>query len=155
MRTFFKIFVFTLLFIFIGNNVYATCKCPTGSSLSYPASITTDAQKKAYCESKSCTWEGGTGSDSGSGKTTNLENPLGEINSPQKLIGQIINTLLGVVGSLALIMFIFGGITWMTAAGSQDKVKKGRDILVWATLGLVVVFASYSLVKFIIAGVGA
>ena len=83
-----------------------------------------------------------------------LENPLGDdIGSPNQLIGQIINGVLGIVGSLALVMFIYGGFVWMLAAGSNEKVQKGKDILVWATIGLVVIFAAFAIVDFILRGI--
>lgn len=78
-----------------------------------------------------------------------LDNPLGEGTTVQTLIGKVIKSVLGVVGSLALLMFIYGGFTWMTAAGASDKVTKGRDTLVWAVIGLVVVFSAYAMVKFV------
>ena len=80
-----------------------------------------------------------------------LTDPLdGKGKNPNELIGTIITAILGVVGSLALLMFIFGGLTWMTAAGSKEKIQKGKDILVWSTIGLVVIFMSYSIVKFVL-----
>lgn len=83
--------------------------------------------------------------------TTCLENPLGNDNtSPQKLIGNVINAVMGIVGSIALLMFIFGGLTWMLSGGSSEKVKKGKDILVWSAVGLAVIFSSYALVYFVI-----
>lgn len=78
-----------------------------------------------------------------------LDNPLGSGTTVQTLIGKVIKSVLGVVGSLALLMFIYGGFTWMTAAGASDKVTKGRDTLVWAVIGLVVVFSAYAMVKFV------
>ena len=97
--------------------------------------------------------------EGGSGITqpVTLPDPLGmgdDPEAPQKLIGKIINAILGIVGSLALVMFIYGGVTWMLAAGNQEKVKKGKDILVWATVGLVVIFSAYALVKFVFTGLG-
>jgi len=54
-------------------------------------------------------------------------------------------------------MFIWrqslGGLVWMTAAGSNEKVQKGKDILIWATVGLVIIFISYALVKFMLVDV--
>ncbi len=85
--------------------------------------------------------------------TTCLENPLGTDTSPQKLIGNVINAVMGVVGSIALLMFIFGGLTWMTSGGSSEKVKKGKDILIWSAIGLIVIFSSYALVYFVITKV--
>lgn len=82
-----------------------------------------------------------------------LTNPLTGIETPQALIGKIINVVLGVVGSLALLMFVYGGLTWMTSSGSQEKVKKGRDIIVWSAIGLAIIFASYGLVKILLSSV--
>jgi len=82
--------------------------------------------------------------------TVKLDNPLGETKTPQVLIGKVINAVLGIVGSLALAMFIYGGFTWMLAGGNSEAVTKGKNILIWATLGLVVIFTSYALVHFVI-----
>ena len=41
----------------------------------------------------------------------------------------------------------------MTAAGTAEKVEKGKQILVWATIGLIVIFTSYALVRFVLYNV--
>lgn len=82
-----------------------------------------------------------------------LDDPLGN-KTPEVLIGNVINAVLGIVGSLALAMFIYGGLTWMLAAGNDQRVQKGKDILLWATIGLVVIFSSYALVRFVFVGLG-
>ncbi len=87
--------------------------------------------------------------------TVTLPSPLPKDMTPQILIGKIIKAVLGIVGSLALVMFIYGGFTWMLAGGNAEKVTKGRNILVWATIGLVVIFFSYALVKFVLGAIGA
>lgn len=79
-----------------------------------------------------------------------LPNPLGEEVTTPQIIANVIKLILGLVGVLALIMFIYGGITWMTSGGNMEAVKKGKNTLVWAVLGLAVVFFAYSLVNFII-----
>ncbi len=90
----------------------------------------------------------------GSGSTVKLTDPLspdGETHiTVPMFIGRIIKAALGVVGSLALLMFIYGGFIWMFSAGNPEKVAKGRSILIWASLGLVLIFSSYSLSNFII-----
>ena len=87
------------------------------------------------------------------GSGTCLCNPLGSINTPQALIGRIIDTVLGVVGSIALLMFVYGGIIWMTSSGSPEKVKSGRDTLVWSAIGLAIIFSAYGLVRVIIGAI--
>ncbi|MBU1146376.1 pilin [Patescibacteria group bacterium] len=85
--------------------------------------------------------------------TYNIKSPIGEVTGPE-LIGRIIKAILGLVGALALAMFVFGGFTWLTSAGSPDKIKKGKDILIWATIGLIVIFTSYTLVDFLLRSFG-
>jgi len=77
-----------------------------------------------------------------------LPNPLGtDVNSIPELINRVIIAILGIVGALALLMFVWGGLLWMTSAGNVEQVKKGRDTLVWASIGLLIIFASYTLVS--------
>ena len=83
----------------------------------------------------------------------NLDNPLGNNNPGPNYIyevigGKIIQPALGIVGSLALLMFVYGGFVWLTSSGSPDKIKTGKDIFMWAAIGLVVIFSSYILLKF-------
>lgn len=85
--------------------------------------------------------------------SVSLSNPLDTASIPG-IIGKVINAALGIVGSLALIMFIYGGITWMTAAGNEQNVTKGKNIIIWATLGLVVIFSSYAIVRFVLQAIG-
>jgi hypothetical protein len=85
-----------------------------------------------------------------SAPTVKLDNPL-SVDSPTILIGRIIDSILGIVGSLALLMFVFGGLTWMTSSGNQEKVKKGRDIIVWSAIGLAIIFMSYALTRFVLS----
>ncbi len=84
-----------------------------------------------------------------------LNNPLAAagVTTPQQLIGKVISAILGVIGSVALLMFVYGGFVWMTAAGNEKKVSQGRDVLMWAAIGLVIIFISYAAVKFLIGEV--
>jgi hypothetical protein len=95
-----------------------------------------------------------TDAGSQSAGTVQLVNPLGgTVDSPQQLIGRVIDAALGIVGSIALLMFIWGGFTWMTSAGNEKRVSEGRAIVMWAAMGLVMIFMSYALVKFVLKDV--
>jgi hypothetical protein len=69
------------------------------------------------------------------------------------LIGNVIKILLGVTGSVAFVMFIYGGMFMLTSRGNPDMIKKGKDILIWAVIGLIVIFGSYVFVSFIITAI--
>ena len=79
-------------------------------------------------------------------------NPL-SVSDPRVFIGRVLQFVLGLVGTLALVMTLVGGIIWMTANGSEDRIKTGRDTLLWAVLGLVVSLGSYVLVSFLISNI--
>jgi hypothetical protein len=64
------------------------------------------------------------------------------------LIGRAIGVIVGLVGSIALAVFVYAGLTWML---SMDSDRKGKAVktLVWSSLGLIVIMASYAAVSFI------
>lgn len=76
-----------------------------------------------------------------------IPNPMGNVNTPEDLISNIIKTILGVTGSIALLMFIWGGFIWLTSGGNSEKVQKGKNVFIWATAGLLVIFSSYAILK--------
>jgi hypothetical protein len=78
-----------------------------------------------------------------------LENPLPTTSLPT-LIGRVIRAILGITGSLALAVFVYGGLIWMTAAGNTERIQKGKNTLSWAAIGLAVMFLSYSVVRYIL-----
>ncbi len=81
-----------------------------------------------------------------------MPNPL-LTKDPAVLIGNLLAALLGVVGSVALGVFVLGGFYWVSSAGSEEKIKKGKDMILWASLGLAVIFASYAMVTFVIGAI--
>lgn len=75
-------------------------------------------------------------------------NPISTTN-PVEIIAFVTKTLLGILGAAALLMFIYGGSLWMFSNGEEDKMKKGRGTLLWATFGLALVLSSYGILSFI------
>lgn len=73
--------------------------------------------------------------------------PLGGGVSIELIIGRVVGVILGILGSLSLVMFVFGGITWMTAAGNEEKIKKAKNTIVYSVFGLIVAFSSYALLN--------
>lgn len=66
------------------------------------------------------------------------------------LTGGVIKWIFGLLGIVALIVFIIGGFYYLTAAGNPEKFKKGTDTLVYAVIGLIVSFSSYFILDFIV-----
>ncbi len=74
--------------------------------------------------------------------------PLGT-SSLQVIFGRLIQIGLGVLGSVALVIFVYGGLLWMTAMGNADRSQKAFSTLLWGTLGIIVILAGYAIVDFV------
>ena len=59
----------------------------------------------------------------------------------------------GIAGAVALLMFIFGGVYWLTSAGSQSRIQRGKDIMVGTITALFFILGSWLLVNFIVTKV--
>ena len=87
-------------------------------------------------------------------QTVNVTNPLGETNSVPELVNNIVMGILGIVGAIALAMFVYGGVLWMTSMGNQNRIEKGKETLVWATIGLLIVFSSFAILRTVFEAFG-
>jgi len=70
-----------------------------------------------------------------------------------EVIGRVIKAVLGVIGAVALLMIVAGGMFMLTSAGNQEKVKKGKDILTWSIISIMAIIGSYMMVDYIIIGI--
>ena len=63
---------------------------------------------------------------------------------------QITNTVLYIVGIIAVIMLIIGGIRYVISGGDSKKVTDAKNTVLYAIIGLVICFFSYAIVNFVI-----
>jgi hypothetical protein len=62
---------------------------------------------------------------------------------------RIMQVALAIVDIFALFMFILGGFEFLVSAGNPERVKKDQDTLVWATIGILFITLSYTVLKFV------
>ncbi|MCC6563403.1 hypothetical protein IT087_00755 [Candidatus Uhrbacteria bacterium] len=74
-----------------------------------------------------------------------LFNPLGRDTDIPAFIGRGIRGVLGIIGAIALLMFVYGGVTWMTA-GDSKRVEDAKNIIKNSVIGLLLIFFSYNLI---------
>lgn len=55
------------------------------------------------------------------------------------------------ISSFAILMFVIGGVLWITSGGNTERVQRGRTIMVEAVIGTLLVFAAYAIVGFTLA----
>jgi hypothetical protein len=77
-----------------------------------------------------------------------IPNPIGIQNIPA-LIAAISTYVFGIVGSLAVIMFIWAGILFLTSGMVEGNLQKAKDTLKWAVIGLAIAISGAGLIAFI------
>jgi hypothetical protein len=86
-----------------------------------------------------------------SGSTVEIPNPIAcaDVNC---LVTQVIRYILGVIAIIATIMFIWGGVMMLTSAGNAERVKRAKETLAWASIGIVVIILSWAIIRFVLQG---
>lgn len=67
----------------------------------------------------------------------------------KETITKIMKWLFSFLGIIAVLIILYGGFLWMTAAGSDDKIKKAKHTLVNGVIGLIIVLCSYAIATFV------
>lgn len=76
---------------------------------------------------------------------------------PEDLFGntgvfkQVTNTILYIVGIIAVVMLIIGGIKYVISGGDSKKVTDAKNTVLYAIIGLVVAFLAFAIVNFVIS----
>ena len=76
---------------------------------------------------------------------------------PEDLFGntgvfkQVTNTILYIVGIIAVIMLIIGGIKYVISGGDSKKVTDAKNTVLYAIIGMVIAVFSYAIVTFVLS----
>lgn len=81
---------------------------------------------------------------------SNSNSASGLTNTVSFTVGTVLDQVFGILGIFALALIIYSGIKYIISFGNKDKAKKARDFMIWAAIGLVVIFLSYAVVKFVL-----
>jgi magnesium-transporting ATPase (P-type) len=65
-------------------------------------------------------------------------------------IKDIVNVLLFILGAIAVIMIIIGGIRYTTSNGDASNIKAAKDTILYAVIGLIVAILAYAIVNFVV-----
>ncbi|MBT5808631.1 hypothetical protein HOI18_05155 [Candidatus Uhrbacteria bacterium] len=66
------------------------------------------------------------------------------------LIGNLIAVLLSVLGIIFVMLTVYAGFLYLTAAGDDSKVNKAKSLLTQGIIGLVIIVAAYAIANFVI-----
>lgn len=71
--------------------------------------------------------------------------------SATNLAETLINTLLYLIGIVAVIVIILGGFRYVTSNGDQGQITAAKNIILYAVIGLIVAILAYVIVNFVVS----
>lgn len=66
------------------------------------------------------------------------------------VVSQVAKTIIGVLGGLALVVFMYAGLQWLFAQGNEEKTGAAKKTMLWAALGILVIFLAYAALSYTI-----
>lgn len=85
------------------------------------------------------------------GQESNVQNETGLGDAdPRSMAASIIKILLGFLGIIAVVIILYGGFKWMTAAGNEDSVSSAKQIIGAGVIGLVIILMAFGIAQFVI-----
>lgn len=70
------------------------------------------------------------------------------------VVQKIVNAIIVVLGTLAVVIIIIGGISYMTSNGDAGKLMKAKNTILYACVGLVICVLAFAIVNFTIGILG-
>jgi hypothetical protein len=104
-----------------------------------PADVAAQATKDAACEGVGLV--GGSGCDPG-GSTTVPD-----------IIQLVIRILSWIVGVVAVIMIIIGGLKYVTSGGDSASISSAKNTIIYALIGLVIAVLAQVIVTFVLGAI--
>lgn len=97
-----------------------------------------DAQKAEACRGAGGVWTG-----------TECQF-FGQERGVPEIIRSVANILIFIIGALAVLMIIIGGLRYVISAGDSNATAGAKNTILFAVVGLVVAVAAYAIVNFVL-----
>ena len=65
----------------------------------------------------------------------------------------ILNGIILIMGIVAVVFIIIGGVNYMTSSGDANKTKKAKDTILYAVIGLIICALAFAIVNFVIGDI--
>jgi heme/copper-type cytochrome/quinol oxidase subunit 2 len=70
---------------------------------------------------------------------------------PYEMAGNIIGSVLALLGIIFTILVIYAGFLWMTAQGNEEQIGKAKKMITNAVVGIIITAMAYTISSFVIA----
>ncbi len=79
--------------------------------------------------------------------TPNVPSRVGTSLSLLEIMTNVLSFLLTIIGIIAIIMLVIGGFLYLTAAGNEDQIDRGKKIVKYSVIGILIALAAMVIVK--------
>lgn len=74
----------------------------------------------------------------------------GTSGSLTSMVRKVVNTLLFIIGAVAVVMIIYGGFSYITSRGESAGITSAKNTILYAVVGLVIAILAYAIVNFVV-----
>lgn len=87
-----------------------------------------------------------------SGQSTDSQSVCGntKTDGATNMVKTVINVMLFILGIIAVIMIVIGGIRYAVSAGDSSAVTGAKNTILYSVVGLIVAILAYAIVNFVI-----
>jgi len=82
-----------------------------------------------------------------------IQSPI-KAESLEVLIADIVKWALGLTAVLAVAFIVYGGFLYISAAGDESQLKAGKQAIIGAVIGIIVIGLAYAIVQFVVNAMG-
>jgi len=68
-----------------------------------------------------------------------IKDPKSDADTLKEIIGLVTDWIVLLVGGIAVLFIIWGGILYVTSSGNKDRAEQAKQTLTYAVLGLIVI----------------
>lgn len=72
-----------------------------------------------------------------------------ELFGPSGIFTTVVNFLLFLIGIIAVLMIIYGGIQYSLSAGDSGKITNAKNTILYAVVGLIIAILAFAIVNFV------
>jgi len=70
------------------------------------------------------------------------------------IVGNVLNTIYGIVGVLAVVMIVSGGVKYMTSQGDPGRLSAAKNTILYSAIGLVITILAFAITAFVLKALG-
>lgn len=82
------------------------------------------------------------------------DSSLTQVKSGREFVVKVVNYALGFLGLFAVLIVIYGGFLYLSSGGESDGPEKGKKAIMYAIIGILIIFASYAIVNTVLKAPG-